>query len=723
MSTSVPGCPRCSSPIPADAPLGLCPTCVLSGAALASDAGTRSRPALEIPPIETIRAAFPQLEILELVGSGGMGVVYHARQPQLDRHVALKILPLALGVDPAFAERFNREARFLARLSHPNIVAVHDFGQANGFCFLLMEYVDGVNLREAMRTGRFSPTEALALIPGICDALQYAHSQGVLHRDIKPENLLLDPRGRIRIVDFGVAKLVGEDPHDITLTVPGARVGTPHYMAPEQVEKPSEVDHRADIYSLGVVLYELLTGELPLGRFAAPSAKAWLDARVDAIVLRALAKERELRQQSASEVKADVERLGTVHPDPPSPPERTPSRWGNGRLLGIPILRPGTAGPAPDWTGLGIAWLGLASILLPLGWMLAFSTGGPTIAQRLTLTTGFVLGILCPAILAGVVAAERLSMGSSNPPEPRSSPPPPGGFRVAGWALLVWAFVWTGISLVSLHAPPTPSTFRRIDLGGEWMLLPACIALWTGHRGWRRLATVHGGLIIGTMIVGGLFAALLHLPGNPPFVDPPPIVEGSTLRSIGNTLAFLGSLIALWSPAVSSCFLPATPWIPLTWRRRLATGLLGLAVLLPTGTGIRTAFQAPRYESTATVELASIDPYHGWVTAVEKCSRDFPGTRLLLVAATPTSQPTADLRVPLPVTAPLQYRIISNAPTPDETLAHRRHRLPQPGGRRAPPRNARRCRQGCHPPPAETTPPTPPRGHRPNRRCPNRSRR
>ena len=162
--------------------------------------------------MDSVRAAFPQLEILELVGSGGMGVVYHARQPQLDRHVALKILPQSLGSDPAFAERFNREARFLARLSHPNIVAVHDFGQSQGFCYLLMEFVDGVNLREAMRSGRFSPAEALALIPGICDALQYAHSQGVLHRDIKPENLLLDAHGRIRIVDFGVASSSAKTP-------------------------------------------------------------------------------------------------------------------------------------------------------------------------------------------------------------------------------------------------------------------------------------------------------------------------------------------------------------------------------------------------------------------------------------------------------------------------------------------------------------------------------
>src|SRR4030095_15862955 len=180
--------------------------------------------------------------------------------------------------------------------NHPNIVSVYDFGQAGGFYFLLMEFVDGVNLREAMRAGIFSPGEALAIVPRICDALQFAHEEGILHRDIKPENILLDAKGRVKIADFGIAKLVGDNRAEATLTATGAALGTPHYMAPEQLEKPSAVDHRADIYSLGVVFYEMLTGELALGRFAPPSSKATMDERVDEIVLRALAKERELRQ-------------------------------------------------------------------------------------------------------------------------------------------------------------------------------------------------------------------------------------------------------------------------------------------------------------------------------------------------------------------------------------------------------------------------------------------
>src|SRR5262249_48238183 len=136
------------------------------------------------------------------------------RQPNLDRIVALKLLWPKLGADPAFAERFNREARVLARLNHPNIVAVYDFGRSGDFFYLLMEFVDGVNLRQAMRSGRFSSVEALALVPRICDALQFAHEEGILHRDIKPENILLDTRGRLKIADFGIAKLVGEAKED-----------------------------------------------------------------------------------------------------------------------------------------------------------------------------------------------------------------------------------------------------------------------------------------------------------------------------------------------------------------------------------------------------------------------------------------------------------------------------------------------------------------------------
>jgi serine/threonine protein kinase len=303
-------CPKCQNPIPADAPGGLCPRCVMAGAG--TTASHVREPIGDVPSIEQLAPIFPQLEIIELIGRGGMGFVFKARQLHLDREVALKLLPEKLGLDPHFAERFTREARVLAKLNHPNIVQVHDFGHVGGFYYLTMEYVEGLNLRQAMRMGKFSPGEALAIVPKICDALQFAHEQGVLHRDIKPENLLLDTHGRVKIADFGIAKLLGEEKGAVTLTGTGSSLGTPHYMAPEQFENPGQVDHRADIYSLGVVFYEMLTGELPLGRFSAPSARTDMDERIDAIVLRALARERELRQKDARELQTEVEGLATT---------------------------------------------------------------------------------------------------------------------------------------------------------------------------------------------------------------------------------------------------------------------------------------------------------------------------------------------------------------------------------------------------------------------------
>ncbi|WP_341403388.1 serine/threonine-protein kinase [Luteolibacter soli] len=269
------------------------------------------------PELEQVASAFPQFEVLGQIGRGGMGSVFKVRQPKLNRLAALKLLPDSLAADPAFAGRFEREAQVLARLNHPNIVAVYDYGQAEGFFYLLMEFVDGVNLRQAMKVSRFTPEQALGIVPKICEALQFAHDEGVLHRDIKPENLLLDSRGRVKLADFGIAKLAAEAeiPHGSEsvghslLTQAGAALGTPSYMAPEQRDRPSDVDHRADIYSLGVVFYELLTGELPQQSFTAPSTKSAADPRVDAIVRQALEKDPHSRQRSAGELRTQVETL------------------------------------------------------------------------------------------------------------------------------------------------------------------------------------------------------------------------------------------------------------------------------------------------------------------------------------------------------------------------------------------------------------------------------
>jgi predicted Ser/Thr protein kinase len=312
-------CPNCRKPLPPDVPLGLCPECLIkSGFPTGTEPGAAGEAAgmrFVPPPVEEITQLFPQLEILGLIGKGGMGAVYKARQPALDRFVALKVLPPAVASDPGFAERFNREARALARLNHPNIVAVHDFGKAGALHYLLMEFVDGTNLREVEHAGRLSPEQALAIVPQICEALQFAHNEGIVHRDIKPENLLMDKKGRVKITDFGIAKIVGVPAGKVSLTGVKDVVGTPHYMAPEQIEKPQTVDHRADIYSLGVVFYEMLTGELPLGKFAPPSKKVQIDVRLDEVVLHTLEKEPARRYQQANQLKTDVETIaGTVPP-------------------------------------------------------------------------------------------------------------------------------------------------------------------------------------------------------------------------------------------------------------------------------------------------------------------------------------------------------------------------------------------------------------------------
>ncbi len=346
-------CPQCDAEIPVNSPAGLCPRCLLKAstdsqsAAFVDPGPTKLTPPASgfVPPtVEELTPLFPQLEILELLGKGGMGAVYKARQPGLDRLVAVKILPPEISRDPAFTERFQREARALARLSHPHIVAVYDFGETAGLCYIVMEFVDGANLRQVLArsdrihavdqspnaardpmnrvtTSALTSAEALAIVPQICEALQFAHDEGVVHRDIKPENILIDKRGRVKIADFGLAKLLGQDASDHSLTATHQVMGTLRYMAPEQMQGSSEVDHRADIYSLGVVFYELLTGELPMGRFAPPSKRVQVDVRLDEIVLRALEQQPEQRYQHASELKSAVTSFSAIADRAPMTPD------------------------------------------------------------------------------------------------------------------------------------------------------------------------------------------------------------------------------------------------------------------------------------------------------------------------------------------------------------------------------------------------------------------
>ncbi len=362
MSTNDNICPACGVEIPAVAPAGMCPKCLLNNAAPAADTSvdddatvfmessaaplspeakamqeaTRSRESNVpsphdpkkgaqqfAPPVDELAQLFPDLEILELLGAGGMGAVYKARQPRLDRLVALKILSCPREYHDNFALRFEREAQLLAKLNHPNIVTIFDFGELersgdndeeNNLFYFMMEYVDGADLNRLIHDGGLEPQQALALVPQICDALQFAHDEGITHRDIKPANILVDQKGNVHIADFGLAKLIGADQEEAMmtgLTMTGTSMGTPHYMAPEQWDAPEKVDHRVDIYSLGVVFYEMLTGQRPHGVFEPPSEKTQVDHRIDSVVLKAMEKEPEERYQQASEVKEDVTRVVT----------------------------------------------------------------------------------------------------------------------------------------------------------------------------------------------------------------------------------------------------------------------------------------------------------------------------------------------------------------------------------------------------------------------------
>ena len=249
-------------------------------------------------------------QVQRLIGRGGMGAVYQGVQLSLARPVAIKLLSPELAASADFASRFEREARTLARLQHPGIVAVFDSGRtADGLLYFIMEFVDGTDLQNVIHSPGLEAAQALELTLQICEALQYAHSQGVIHRDIKPANVLLTRDGRAKLADFGLARPLTTTPG---LTAASMIMGTPEYMAPEQWA--GKVDHRADIYALGVMLYEMLTGTRPHGAFDLPSIKSRVDARLDDVVIKAMRQAPEHRYQNVSELRDEVHRIRTTEP-------------------------------------------------------------------------------------------------------------------------------------------------------------------------------------------------------------------------------------------------------------------------------------------------------------------------------------------------------------------------------------------------------------------------
>lgn len=277
-----------------------------------------------LPPApQKLQAQLPQYEIISLLGRGGMGAVYQGRQPVLDRMVAIKILPPGLDhLDASFSERFRQEAVAMAKLNHPGLVAVYDFGQtSDGMLFLVMEHVDGTDVAHMLaQMGRLPAEQAMAITAHVCDAMKYAHERKVVHRDIKPANIMVGYNGVVKVADFGLAKM-SQGGESTGLTQSGMAMGTMHYMAPEALTLGVSVDHRADIYSMGVMLYHMLTGRLPQGMFKpASSLVPGVDPRYDSIISRAMKEDREQRYQQVAELRRDLDALRTrpVAPVPAS---------------------------------------------------------------------------------------------------------------------------------------------------------------------------------------------------------------------------------------------------------------------------------------------------------------------------------------------------------------------------------------------------------------------
>ena len=306
-------CPTCKHTFdPSRVPGGMCPACLMAGGDGANEEDDTLSMAAWLPPsIEKLQPLLPGYELLEFIGRGGMGAVYKARQPALDRLVAIKLLPAATAeMADSFAERFKNEARLLARMSHPSIVHVYDFGTlTDGSSFIVMEYVNGTDVaRMVAGNGKLSPQHAASITADVCSALHYAHEAGIVHRDIKPANILVNRLGQVKVADFGLAK--AQDPGLPEITRTRFTLGTPEFLAPESLTAGMTVDHRADLYAVGVMLYNMLTGQIPRGVFPPASQTTSAPRAFDHIISKAMQANPEYRYQTAVAMQRDVEMAG-----------------------------------------------------------------------------------------------------------------------------------------------------------------------------------------------------------------------------------------------------------------------------------------------------------------------------------------------------------------------------------------------------------------------------
>jgi serine/threonine protein kinase len=407
------------------------PNLSVLGRALLETGGSKPSGPWVPPTAEELHAILPQYEIVKMLGRGGMGAVYMGRQTALDRPVAIKILSAQLEEsDRGFTERFKNEALAMGKLNHPAIVKVFEFGEhASGLLYIVMEYVDGTDVAKMIaKSGRLHTEHAMAITAHVCDALAYAHACGIIHRDIKPANVMVGYDGVVKVADFGLAK-VSVGGQTLGLTQSGMAMGTMHYMAPEALMLGTAVDHRADIYAVGVMLYQMLTGKIPHGMFQMPSTQVpGLDPRYDAIVSKAMMEDREERYPQISEMRVELDSILTqpVVKSEPDQPEQAVALTTGARpqRSGGPPFRPpqsvaepvsAATPPAPR----SLAWLWVTLLVVSVFGALAWFVlpgGGQEMAQNKTEVQDSL-----PEKAGG--------KGPSKPPSPKSQPPTPSAAK------------------------------------------------------------------------------------------------------------------------------------------------------------------------------------------------------------------------------------------------------------------------------------------------------
>ena len=362
---------------------------------LGTNEGSKPSSGPWVPPTaEELHAILPQYEIVKMLGRGGMGAVYMGRQTALDRPVAIKILSAQLEEsDMGFTERFKNEARAMGKLNHPAIVSVYEFGQhESGLLYIVMEYVDGTDVAKMIaKSGRLHTEHAMAITAHVCDALAYAHERGIIHRDIKPANVMVDYDGSVKIADFGLAKVSTSNGSTLGLTQSGMAMGTLHFMAPEALMLGTAVDQRADIYAVGVMLYQMLTGKLPQGMFKMPSLQVpGLDPRYDGIIAKAMMEDRAARYQSARELRTDLDGILTqpvVKLEPASmgqaaalPTQARPQRPG-----GKPVMRQAAPVAPMQAPKTSLAWLWMTTLIVAVlgvvAWLVMDTQDKPVVAS------------------------------------------------------------------------------------------------------------------------------------------------------------------------------------------------------------------------------------------------------------------------------------------------------------------------------------------------------